>query len=391
MRPEINIFSADRYEQGVPWDQYAWLREHSPVHWHPDPGGPGFWAITRHEDVTHVSRHPELFSSQLKSSMLYELSPEGLSRNQLIMLNQDPPQHTATRSIVNRGFTPRMIGKLEDHIRVVCNELIDQLSGGTADFVGDIAAPLPLYVICELLGAPVEDRAKIFRWSNRLVGFDDPEFSSDDTTELFGLFEYGIQLGKARLIEPRDDIITKVVTGGEALSEAEVGMFVVMLAVAGNETTRNAATGGMLAFFDEPGEWERLLADRTLLRTVPDEVARYVSPVMAFRRTATRDTEIRGQAVAEGDKVIVYYNAANRDEAVFDRPDRFDIGRDPNPHVGFGGGGPHFCLGAHLARMELRVLFETLAERMPGIAPAGEARRLRSNFINGIKELPVTF
>ncbi|MDF5755721.1 cytochrome P450 [Spongiactinospora sp. TRM90649] len=308
----------------------------------------------------------------------------------MILLNQDPPRHTALRAVVNRGFTPRVIARLEDHIRAVCHRLIDGVGTGNVDFVTEIAAPLPLHVICELLGAPPEDHERIFRWSNRLIGFDDPEVRAAHTDPINSLFHYGVTQADARRERPADDLISRLVSGEDTLSEVEVGMFVTLLAVAGNETTRHAVSGGMLAFFEHPGEWERLLADRSLLRTLPDEVLRWVSPLMAFRRTATRDTEIRGQRIREGDKVVLYYAAANRDEDVFPDAGRFDIGRDPNPHVAFGGGGPHFCLGAHLARLELRVLFEVLAERMPGIRPAGPARRLVSNFINGIKELPVT-
>ncbi|GAA5045733.1 cholest-4-en-3-one 26-monooxygenase [Thermocatellispora tengchongensis] len=388
MGPDIDIFSADRYERGVPHEQFAWLRRNAPVYWHPDPGGPGFWAVTRHADVTHVSRHPELFSSHRRSSLLYERSGELLERDRLIMLNQDPPRHTATRAVVNRGFTPRAIGRLEDRIRKICHDLLDRVSG-EADFVADIAAPLPLHVICELLGAPAEDRESIFAWSNHLIGFEDPDLARKGAEPLRNLYEYGVRLAAARRERPGEDLVTRLVTGGEALSEAELGMFVVLLAVAGNETTRNAASGGMLAFFAHPAEWRRLLADRSLLRTLPDEIVRWVSPVIAFRRTATAATEIGGQRIAENDKVILYYTAANRDEDAFDRPGVFDIGRDPNPHVGFGGGGPHFCLGAHLARLELKVLFETLAERMPGIEQAGEPRWLRSNFISGLKRLPI--
>jgi cholest-4-en-3-one 26-monooxygenase len=393
---DIDLVDPDTYATGgVPHDRLRRLREHAPVYRH--RGDPDFWAVTRYDDVVHVSRHPEVFSSRERLALFTEPADEQLVLQRMMMLNQDPPEHTRRRAIVNRGFTPRTIGALEDHVREICHELIDEAAGrGEADFVRDVAAPLPLYVICELLGAPVEDRQKIFDWSNRLIAQDDAELRSpgdgggDAATELYA---YANELAVRRRERPRDDIVTRLLQphGGEELTVEEFDLFVLLLTVAGNETTRNAASGGMLAFFEHPDQWRRLLADPGLLETAPDEIVRWVCPVNLFRRTALRDTELGGQPIAEGDKVVVFYASANRDEDVFADPYAFDVGRDPNPHIGFGGGGPHFCLGAHLARLELRVLFETLAGRMPDIRQAGEARRLRSNFINGIKELPVRF
>ncbi|MFC3995773.1 cytochrome P450 [Nocardiopsis sediminis] len=394
MAPRIDVYDPSVYERsGIPFAQLTWLRENSPVHWHPDPEGPGFWAVTRYADVVAVSRAPEVFSSQRRSALLHELTPEGLATNQMIMLSQDPPLHTRTRSLVSRGFTPRMIARLEDRIRAICHEMVDRvIEQGSADFVGDLAAPLPLHVICELMGAPAADRDAIFTWSNQAIGADDPEYEGADGT--MALFGYAMELGARHRTEPLDGIMGALLeetAEGRALTEEEFGMFVVLLAVAGNETTRNAASGGMLAFSRHPAQWRRLQADRSLLETAPDEIVRWVTPVNAFRRTATRDTEIGGHPIAENDKVIVFYAAANRDPEAFDEPDVFDIGRPPGTHVGFGGGGPHFCLGSHLARLELRVLFETLLDRTPDIALSAEPRRLRSSFVNGIKEMPVTF
>jgi cholest-4-en-3-one 26-monooxygenase len=384
----IDLVDPDLYATGgIPHEQFRWLREHAPVYRH--PGNPDFWAVTRYDDVVHVSRHPEIFSSHRRLALFNEPTEEHLVLQRMMMLNQDPPEHTRKRAIVNRGFTPRTVGRLEDHIRGICDDLLDGLAGrGEVDFVRDISAPLPLYVICELLGAPPEDREKIFDWSNRLIAQDDPEFRTpgDDGMEAAGeLYAYANELAVRRREEPRDDIVTRLLQphDGEELSVEEFDLFVMLLSVAGNETTRNAASGGMLAFFEHPEQWRRLS------ETFPDEIVRWVSPVNLFRRTATRDTELGGRRIAEGDKVVVFYASANRDESAFADPYTFDVGRDPNPHIGFGGGGPHFCLGAHLARLELRVLFETLLERMPDISPAGEVRRLRSNFINGIKEMPV--
>ncbi len=402
MPPEINLIDADTYQRGgAPHDQFAWLRQHAPVYWHSDGGAPdwpGFWAVTRHADIGHISRHPEVFSSARRLVLFGEVPDGEIEMQRLMMLNMDPPQHTRQRSFVNRGFTPRMIGRLAKHIREICDELIDEVvPRGQADFVTDIAAPLPLYVICELVGAPVADRGKIFELSNKLVGYDDPEFrrSPEEGMQAAAeMYAYAGELAARRREQPADDIVTRLLQpdeSGEVLSTDEFDLFFLLLSVAGNETTRNAASGGMLAFFEHPGQWQRLLADPGLIPSAAEEIVRWVSPVNLFRRTATCDTDLGGQAVAEGDKVVVFYASANRDESVFENPQEFDIGRDPNPHVGFGGGGPHFCLGRHLAALELRVLLQALTERMPDLALDGGASRLRSNFLNGIKHMPVRF
>ncbi|GGK71521.1 cytochrome P450 [Sphaerisporangium melleum] len=397
---EINLVDQDQYARaGAPHDQLRWLRANEPVHWHEgeqEPGWPGFWAVTRHEDVVHISRRSELFSSAKKLALFDEMPEEARALQRLMMLNQDPPEHTRRRSLVNRGFTPRQIGVLEEHIRDICHALVDEaLAKGGADFVTDIAAPLPLYVICELLGAPVEDRDKLFQWSNRMIGADDPDYAAspeEGGAAAMEVYAYANRLAAKRREEPGDDLVTKLLQpgeDGESLTQDEFDLFVLLLVVAGNETTRNAASGGMLALFEHPEQWERLVRDPSLARTAADEIVRWVSPVNLFRRTATRDLTLRDKQIKEGDKVVVFYSSANRDEDVFDRPASFDIGRDPNPHIGFGGGGAHFCLGNHLAKLELRVLFEVVAERMPGLRRSGDAKRLRSYFINGIKTLPV--
>jgi cholest-4-en-3-one 26-monooxygenase len=400
--PEINLVDQDTYQRGgAPHEQFTWLREHAPVYWHAnggEPGWPGFWAVTRHADIGHVSRHPEIFSSTRRLALFGEIPEEQIVLQRLMMLNMDPPQHTRQRTFVNRGFTPRMIGRLAKHVREICDTLIDEVvPRGEADFVTDVAAPLPLQVICELVGAPAADRDRIFELSNKLVGADDPEFRSTPEEGMEAaaeIYAFAHELAERRRAQPADDIVTRLLQpddAGEVLTTDEFDLFFLLLTVAGNETTRNAASGGMLAFFEHPGQWQRLLADPALIPTAAEEIVRWVSPVNLFRRTATRDTEIGGQAIAEGDKVIVFYASGNRDESVFATPQEFDIARDPNPHVGFGGGGPHFCLGRHLAALELRVLLQTLAERMPDVELDGEVSRLRSNFLNGIKHMPVRF
>ncbi|GII61890.1 cytochrome P450 [Sphaerisporangium krabiense] len=397
---EINLVDQDHYARhGAPHDQLTWLRANDPMFWHEGDavrGWPGFWAVTKHEDVVHVSRNSGLFSSSRRLALFNELPEPQLELQRMMMLNQDPPEHTRRRSLVNRGFTPRQINALETHIRDICHDLLDEVAAkGAIDFVSDVAAPLPLYVICELLGAPPEDRDKLFEWSNRMVGSEDPEYATEPSVganAAMEVYAYANRLAEERRARPRPDIVTKLLQpdeNGETLSESEFDLFVLLLIVAGNETTRNAASGGMLALFEHPEQWERLVADRSLARTAADEIVRWVSPVNLFRRTATRDTVLRGKKIKEGDKVVVFYTSANRDEDVFADPWTFDIARDPNPHIGFGGGGAHFCLGNHLAKLELRVLFEAIAERIPTLRGTGEARRLRSNFINGIKSLPV--
>jgi len=400
--PEINIVDADVYQRGgPPHEMFCWLRTHDPVFWHAnggEPGWPGFWAVTRHADVGYLSRHPEIFSSAQRLSLFGEVPEEHIELQRLMMLNMDPPQHTRQRAFVNRGFTPRMIGRLEEHIAEICHALLDEvLDSGCADFVTQIAAPLPLWVICELVGAPVEDRGRLFELSNLLIGSADPEFQIGPQAQQNAaaeVYAYGAALAERRRADPADDIVTRLLQPddeGEALTSDEFDLFFLLLTVAGNETTRNAAAGGMLALFEHPDQWERLLKDPGLIPTAAEEIVRWVSPVNLFRRTALRDTELGGKQIAAGDKVVVFYSSANRDESVFDLPDQFDVARDPNPHVGFGGGGPHFCLGRHLAALELRILLQALTERMPGIRLDGEPGRLRSNFINGIKHMPVRF
>jgi cholest-4-en-3-one 26-monooxygenase len=398
----ISLVDPDVYQRGgPPHEQFAWLRAHDPVHWHADgggPGWPGFWAVTRHQDVEHVSRHPELFSSAERLSLFGEVPEENIQLQRLMMLNMDPPQHTRQRAFVNRGFTPRMIGRLEQHITEICHTLLDGVQQlGTADFVTQIAAPLPLWVICELVGAPVEDRQRIFELSNILIGSADPEYQAEpDAPQLAAaeIYSYAAGLAERRRAEPADDIVTQLLRpddNGEALTSNEFDLFFLLLTVAGNETTRNAAAGGMLALFEHPAQWQRLLDEPGLIPTAAEEIVRWVSPVNMFRRTAMCDTEVGSRSVAAGDKVVVFYTSANRDEEVFAAPQHFDVGRNPNPHAGFGGGGPHFCLGRHLAALELRVLLRALSERMPGIRLDGEPVRLRSNFVNGIKHMPVRF
>jgi cholest-4-en-3-one 26-monooxygenase len=398
---DLDLLDPDTFRAGVPLGALARLRREAPVCWHPQPGAPGdgFWAVTRHADVREVSRLPEVFSSYEHGSLLRhgeEETPESLAVMRLLLLNMDPPAHTHLRRVVHRAFTARTVRALEPRLRELAEGIVDRaLARGEGDFVEDVAAELPLLAICELLGVPVEDRRRISDLSNRLIGFDDPEFHTDpDDAQLAAaeMYLYANELAEQRQREPRDDIVTDLLRAevdGEALTVAEFDAFFLLLAVAGNETTRNAITHGMLAFFEHPEQWQLFCDQRPA--TAADEIIRWATPVLHFQRTATADHVLGGRLVRAGDRVGLVYPAANRDPAAIPEPDRFDVRREPNDHVAFGGGGPHFCLGAHLARAEVRILFETLADRVPGIAPAGDVRRLRSAFVHGITRFPVRY
>jgi cholest-4-en-3-one 26-monooxygenase len=396
---DIDLYDLDQYIEAVPHDQLKRLRAEAPVFHHPDPESDrGFWALTSHADVVFVSRNPELFSSHEKTAMINEYPQEQVDQQRMFMLNQDPPDHTKLRSLVNRGFTPRMIARLEERIQQTCDDIVaSAIAKGEGDFVTLCSAELPLIVIAELMGVPIEDRHKVFDWSNRMVGGEDPEYGVTDeqrydaATEMWA---YASALADEKRKEIKDDIVSKLITPDEAgnvLSELEFDLFFMLLAVAGNETTRNAISGGMQALIEHPDEWAKLKADHGLIPTAADEIVRWVTPVNMFRRTAMDDVEVGGVQFKKGDKVVIYYNSANRDEAVFSDPDTFDISREPNPHVGFGGGGPHFCLGRHLAKLEIECLFRSLLEQLDHVELVAGPRRLRSNFINGIKEMTVRF
>ena len=394
----VDLSDSRSYVPGVPHAWLAHLRRHDPVHWQDEAGGPGFWAVTRYEDCVTVNRDYERFSSAVRGTMPFEMPDEDVAQQSLMMLNMDPPLHTRYRRLVNKGFTPRMVRDLEANIHRVTDVIIDQvIEKGEADFVTDLSAELPLQVIAELLGVPRDDRHRMFEWSNRMVGNEDPEYQTQAEEALVAameLYAYAAELFAIKRIEPHADlmsVLTTVEVEGEQLSEMELELFFLLLTVAGNETTRNLMSGAMDTFFQHPDQWQRLRDDRSLLPRAVDEMLRFVSPVMNFRRTAMCDVTLSGTEIKAGDKVVFFHASANRDEDVFAEADTFDIGRDPNPHIAFGGGGPHFCLGANLARMEIRVMFEHLLDRMPDIRRRGDLQRLQSQFINGVKHLPVSF
>ena len=394
----IDLYDRTRYVEGVPHEWFEVLRRESPVHRHEEPDGPGFWAVTRHADVVEVNRDWERFSSNRGATLIDDLDPGALEQQRLMMLNMDPPLHTRYRLLINKGFTPRMVARLEKAMTTRATAIVDEIcERGECDFVTDVAAELPLQVIADILGVPQEDRHLVFDWSNRLVGAADPEYQHGQehaVNAAMELYAYAHDLASQRRESPKDDIVSillKAEVEGHTLSELELDMFFLLLSVAGNETTRNGIAHGMLALIEHPDQRRRLIDDPSLVATGVEEMLRWGTPVMHFRRTATCDTAIGGQPVTEGDKVVIWYISANRDEAVFDDPFLFDVGRDPNNHVSFGGGGPHFCLGANLARMEMKIMFEELLRRVPDMELAGPVQRLQSNFINGIKHLPVSF
>ena len=394
---DIDLLNPENFVAAVPHEAFRTLRQHALVFWHKETQGPGFWAVTKYQDIAAVSRDPRTFSSARKGVFTFDPVPEDLERMQLMMLNMDPPKHTKLRALVNKGFTPRMVLRLEPRLRAITNDIIDKVAAkGQCDFVAEIAAELPLQAIAELMGIPLVDRHLVFNWSNRLIGFDDPEYQGsweDAKVAAAEMYMYANQLATERREHPGDDLVSVLMNAeveGERLTELEFDLFFVLLAVAGNETTRNLISGGMLALIEHPEQRSRLLANPSLMPTAVEEMLRWVSAVISFRRTATRATELRGQPIRAGDKIIIYYISANRDEDVFVEADRFDVGRTPNDHLAFGIG-EHFCLGSNLARLEIRIMFEELLRRLPDIELAGPVDRLRSSLINGIKRMPVVF
>ena len=397
---DVDLLDRDVFTRGIPHEWFTFLRNNAPVYHHPEPNGPGFWVITKHADVLAVGRDAHTYSSDQDRGGVIGLEDQQMEvefEGAKLMLMMDPPEHTRHRKLVNRGFTPRMINALEVHIRDLAVDVLEQaIANGDCDFVVDIAAELPLLVIAELIGVPTEDRHKIFDWSNRMVGSEDPEYavSMDRANEArIEMFLYANQLAAERRKEPRNDIVSTLLGAdidGDQLTEMEFNLFFMLLSVAGNETTRNAIAHGLNAFLEHPEEYQKLVEDPAgRIASATEEILRWASPVMYFRRNVTQDTELRGQKLSAGDKVSIWYVSANRDEDVFPDPFRFDIGRSPNEHLAFGGGGPHFCLGSSLARMEIHVLFEELARRVPRLEQLGDPQPLRSNFIGGIKHLPV--
>jgi cholest-4-en-3-one 26-monooxygenase len=403
---EVNLNDLDAFERACPHDMFEVLRREAPVFWQEERGGPGYWAITKYDDLKHISRHPMEFSSERRGSLIREPDEGALGFIRQVMLSMDPPKHRHYRSLVSKAFTPRMVDGLRPRIAQMCREIVNRvIEKGECDFVEELAAPLPMLVITELMGVPEEDRMHVYEIGNKMVGFDDPEYHDGQTLEMkmkendqnmqlsAQMFMYAAKLREKALSDPGNDLATALVNvelDGRKLTPEEFNFFFLLLLIAGNETTRTVTTNGMISLLDHPDQLRDLGKDLSLLDGAVEEILRFSPAVHSFRRTATQRTEIRGQEIAENAKLILWYPSANRDEDVFSEPQRFDIRRTPNDHVAFGYG-EHYCLGANLARMELQEIFRELVTRFDDLERTAPPRRLRSNFINGVKEMRVRF
>jgi cytochrome P450 len=394
----IDLSDHDAFVDAVPHEAFAELRREDPVHWNPEVDGTGFWAVTRYHDIRAVHRNWEVYSSEIGGTSLEDLEPQYIEARKS-MIDMDPPRHDQLRGLINRRFTPRAVGIWRDQVRKVTREVLDRaLPMGEFDFVEQISSEIPMQVFAEILGIPLEERRIIIDIGDRLLGNADPEYAvADDDAHrhlpfsspaALEMFEFGRKLAAERRKQPKDDIITQLAF--EPLTQQEFDVYFVLLATAGNETTRHTITHGLMALLEFPDQLERLRAQpEELSRSAAEEMLRWATPVHHFRRTAATDTELGGQQIKQGDKITTWFVSGNRDETVFENPYQFDVGRTPNPHMAFGPGGVHHCMGAHLAKMEIQIAFEELLARVKMIELTGPAERLRSNFFNGIKRLPV--
>ena len=401
--PGFDFTDPDIYTERLPVEELAELRKSAPNWWNEQPLGVGgfddggYWVVTKHKDVKEISRRSDVFSSMTKTALpRYKEGTvaEHIERGKFVLLNMDAPHHTHLRKIISRAFTPRAIEMLRDELRERANAIADTAAReGSGDFVEQVSCELPLQAIAGLMGVPQDERKKLFDWSNQMVGDMDPEFESNDAMGAsIELIMYAMQMAADRNANPRDDLVTKLVQAdveGHKLSDDEFGFFVILLAVAGNETTRNSITHGMHAFTEFPDQWE--LYKKLRPATAVDEIVRWATPVTSFQRTALQDTELGGVSIKAGQRVVMVYRSANFDEEVFDDPMSFNIMRDPNPHVGFGGTGAHYCIGANLARMTIDLMFNAIADAMPDLTPLGKPERLRSGWLNGIKHWNVDY
>ena len=399
----LDIIDPDLYVQrGYPFEEWALLRMEAPVFRYVRPAVEPFWAVTRHADLVNVSRQPDLFRSSQFLFVTKEEPGSPLPDEPVLrqLLNMNPPEHGELRRVVNQRFTPRAVQQLKNQIEQITTETLDGLVGREeCDFVTEVSAKLPLAVIAEMFGIPRADWAMMFRLSNAMIGPADPEYGGSATIKenleraRLEFFQYFSQLCEDRKKNPRNDLASALANGkafGEPLPPFELLSYFALLIIAGNETTRNATTGGLHALISHPDQWERLRKDPALAPKATEEIVRWTSPVIQFTRIATADTVLHGQQLREGDLLALFYPSAARDEEFFERPNTFDIGRYPNPHVSFGIG-EHFCLGANLARLELQVMFRQLAERMEFVELAGPTQRMRSSFVGGIKHMPIRY
>jgi len=393
----IDIYSPDTYVDGPPHEVFEQLRRRDPVHWQDMPDGTGYWAVLRHADVVRVSRDPRVFSASRGGVILEDLDPETLEQMRHMLLAMDPPGHVAYRRPLAPSFTARVIGRMEGRIRTIAREILAGAAGhGTLDYVHRVCALMPSQVTGELMGLPREDWMRLHGWAERQTSGQDEEIAGSDDDASRGasaeMAMYAIELaGRRRREEPRDDLTSLILGstfGGAPMSDVDFGSFFVQLVTAGNDTTKTMLASGTLALLQHPDQLAQLRSDPSLMPSAVEEILRWANPLHYFRRTATEDASIAGTKVRAGEKVAMVYTSANRDEEVFGDPHRFDVRRNPNPHLSFGIG-THFCLGAHLARLEGRVFFEELLATFPTIELAGEPRRVRSNLNNALKELPL--
>ncbi len=397
-KPDINLISPETFAAtGHPWEQYAWLRKNAPVYWHDEPNGPGFWAITKYEDVRTISRLPKVFSSYETSVMLPDPDPMGLYAQRLMMLNMDPPQHDRFKLLVSRGFTPKNAPLLRPKIEELARDIVDAvLAKGECDFVTEIAGRLPSGLIAELMGMPRVDGERLYDLTEIMHTNDDaiapPEIKMNAVGEMLG---YAQTVADLKRQNPGDDLATILVNAevdGDHLTDEEFQWFFLLLVNAGGDTTRNLLAAGLQLLLDHPDQRTKLMGDLDgLLGSAVEEMLRYCSPVTHFKRTAMQDTVVGGQSIKTGERVVMFYGSANRDEDIFENADTFDVARHPNPHVAFGAGGPHLCLGMHVARVELAVMFRELLIRMPHIEAGGPIERMHSSFIAGVHRMPIKY
>jgi len=391
------------FEKRIPHEEWEELRRSEPIRWvEIEPGSDGFkdngyWLATKHEDIREISRLTNEYFETNASTAIPRFTPgmddSMLDMIRLLLINYDGEEHKIRRRTISKGFTPRYIRGMREALQARAKDIVERAAEkGSGDFIVEVSSELPLQAIAELLGIPQEDRFKVFEWSNKMAGYDDPEIADESHLASAQILEYAMEIASQREAEPQDDLISKLVhadVDGGRLTSDEFGWFFILLAFAGNETTRNATTHGMIAFLDNPEQWELFKSERP--ETAYDEILRWATPVIQFQRTAIKEIEIGGKTIKPGERVVMAYGSANFDEDVFDKPFEFDITRENNPHVTFGGNGPHYCIGANLAKLQIELIFNAIADYLPDLTTLGDHKRLRSGWLNGITEWPVDF